>query len=107
VVDGTREHARELGPTDALLEGGQRRLRLGDDRRVVLGRPELEQDARVVDVAAELLDPGDLLLEARPLARDGLGLLRVVPEAGRQRLTLEPVDLGLELRQVKDAPLAP
>jgi hypothetical protein len=107
VIDGPGEHPRELRGPQACLEGREGPLGLGDGRRVVLRGAELEQDPGVVDVALELLDARDLLLDPRALARDGLGLVRVVPEAGRQRLLLEPVDLGLEPRQVKDAPLAP
>jgi hypothetical protein len=81
--------------------------RLGDGGLVVALGAELEQDDGVVQVARELLDPGDVLLERRALPRDGLRLLLVVPEAGRERQLLQPVDLCLELRQVKDAPLAP
>jgi hypothetical protein len=107
VVHGSGQHARELGPADALLERRKPRLGFGDGPGVVLGRAEFEKDARVVDVARQLLDAVDLLLERRAFAGDGLRLLRVVPEPGDQRLLLESVDLGLEPGQVKDAPLAP
>jgi hypothetical protein len=107
VVHGTGEHPRELCGAHSCFEGAERGLGLGDDRLVVLGGSQLEQDAGVVEVARELLDALDLLLEGRALARDGLRLVRVVPEAGRQRLLLEPVDFRFELRKVKDAPLAP
>jgi hypothetical protein len=83
VIDRTREHARQLGGAEALLEPRQRAFGLGDDPGVVLGGPQLEEDPRVVDVANELLDALDLLLEPGALARDGLRLVRVVPETGR------------------------
>jgi hypothetical protein len=48
-----------------------------------------------------------LLLDPRAPPRDDLRLLLVVPEARRERLLLELLYLRLELREVKDAPLAP
>jgi hypothetical protein len=107
VVDRAREHPRELGSPDALLERGDLRLGLGDGRLVVLGRPELEQDARVLEVARQLLDAPDLLLDPGAATGDALGLLLIVPETRGEGQLLEPVDLRLELREVKDAPLAP
>jgi hypothetical protein len=107
VIDRSGEHPRQLGVADPRLE--RRRLRggLGDGRLVALARAEIEQDDRVVEVARQLLDAPDVLLDRRALPRDGLRLLLVVPEPRGERQLLEPVDLGLELRQVKDAPLAP
>jgi hypothetical protein len=107
VVDGPREHPLELGLADARLERRGLGGGLGDGGLVVLRGAEIEQDDGVVEVARELLDAGDVLLDRRPPARDDLRLLLVVPEAGGERQLLEPVDLCLELRQVKDAPLAP
>jgi hypothetical protein len=107
VIDRTGEHARQLGIANTRFEGGDLRRRLGDRGLVVLRRAELEQDDGVVQVPRQLLDRPDVLLDRRPLAGDRLRLLLVVPEAGGERLLLEPVDLGLQLRQVKDAPLAP
>jgi hypothetical protein len=107
VVDGAGEHALELGLADAHLEGGRLRGGLGDGRLVVLGGAEVEEDEGVVEVARQLLDAGDVLLDRGPLAGDRLRLLLVVPEPRGERQLLEPVDLRLELRQVKDAPLAP
>jgi hypothetical protein len=46
-------------------------------------RPELEQHRRVVDVARQLLDGRELLLDRRAPPVDGLRLLAVVPEARR------------------------
>jgi hypothetical protein len=107
VIDRPREHARELRPPDPRLERGHLGLRLGDGRSVVLRGAELEQDVRILDVPGELLDAADLQLEIRPLSRDDLRLLLVLPEARGECLLLEPVDLGLQFRKVKDAPLAP
>jgi hypothetical protein len=107
VVDRAREHPLELGPADAVLELGGLRGGFGDGRVVVLGGAEVEQDDGIVQVARQLLDRRQALFQRRPLARDALGLLLVVPEAGRERLLLEAVDLRFQLRKVKDAPLAP
>jgi hypothetical protein len=107
VVDGPGQHARQLGGADATLERGKLGLGLGDDGVVVLGGAELQQDSGVLDVPRQLLDVGDLLLDAGPLAGDGLRLLLVVPEAGRERQLFEAVDLRLQPGEVKDAPLAP
>jgi hypothetical protein len=107
VIHGAREHPPQLGRTDARLEGRDLRPGLRDRRLVVLGGAEVEQDDRVVQVARQLLDGCDLLLDAGALARDDLRCLLVFPEARGERLLLELVDLRLELRQVKDAPLAP
>jgi hypothetical protein len=48
-----------------------------------------------------------LLLETGALPVDDLRLLLIVPEARGERLLLELAYRGLELRKVKDAPLAP
>jgi hypothetical protein len=107
VVDGAGEHPLELGLADARLEGRGLRGRLGDGGLVVLRRAEIEQDDGVVEVARELLDARDVLFDRRAPAGDDLRLLLLVPEPRGERQLLEPVDLCLELRQVKDAPLAP
>jgi hypothetical protein len=107
VIDRARQHARELRPPDPGFEGRHLRLRLGDGGSVVFGIAELEQDVGVLDVAGELLDAADLQLEIRPLPRDDLSLLLDLPEPLGECLLLEPVDLGLQFRKVKDAPLAP
>jgi hypothetical protein len=93
VVDRAGEHPRELGVAHARLERGGVRGGLGDRPSVVLRRAELEQDSGVVQIARQLLDRIDVLLDAGPLARDGLRLLLIVPEARRERLLLELVEL--------------
>jgi hypothetical protein len=107
VIDRPREHPRQLRRAHARFERRRLRRRLGDGRLVVLGGPEVQQDDRVVQVPRQLLDPADLLFERSTSPRDHLRLLLVLPESGRERLLLELVYLRLELRQVKDAPLAP
>jgi hypothetical protein len=107
VIDRPGKHARELGAADARLESRKLRFDLGNHLLVALGRAEFEQHACVLDVARQLLDAADLLLEAGALSVDDLRLLLIVPEPGGKRLLLEPAYRGLELRKVKDAPLAP
>jgi hypothetical protein len=107
VVDGAREHARQLGRAHARLEARDLPIDLGQRGLVVLGRAQLEQDPRVVEVARQLLDARDLRLEGGALAGDDLRLLLVVPEPRGQGLLLELVYLALEPGEVKDAPLAP
>jgi hypothetical protein len=106
VVHLAGEHARELGGAQALLELREAAADLVDDGVVLLGGAELEELLRVVDVPRELLDELDGLLDRRPLAVDGLRLLRVVPEAGGERGLVQAIDLVAKLRDVKDAPLA-
>jgi hypothetical protein len=106
VVHLAGEHPRELGGAQALLELRQAAADCVDHAVVLLGGAELEELLRVVDVARQLLDELDGLLDRRALAVDGLGLLRVVPEAGSERGLVQAIDLVAELRDVKDAPLA-
>jgi hypothetical protein len=107
VIDRTREHARELGFPNALFKGGHLGLRLGDDPLVVLARAQVEKNAGIVDIARQFLDAREALFEGRSFARDCLCLLLVVPEPGGESLLFETIDLRLQLRKVKDAPLAP
>ena len=90
-----------------MLEGRDQSLGLGDGRVVARVGAEIQEDLRVVDVAPELLERRDRLLEARALAGDRLRLLRIVPEPRNQGLLAELVDVLLQLGEVKDAPLAP
>jgi hypothetical protein len=107
VIDRTREHARELGGAHPPLERRDLAHGLGRRRRVALRLSELEEDVGVVDVACELLERRDLPLERGALAGDDLRLLLIVPEPRLEGLLLELRDLGLQLREVKGAPLAP
>jgi hypothetical protein len=106
VIHLPREHPRQLRLPQAHLERGHLLADLLHDRLVVLGCAELEELLRVVDVARELLDLLDELLDARALAIDRLRLLRVVPEPWGERLFVQAIDVLLQLRDVKDAPLA-
>jgi len=106
VIDRTREHAPELRRSKPLLEIRHLCHDLVHDGVVLLGNPELEQLLRIIDVARELLGRLDPLLDAGPLSRDRLRLFRVVPETRGERLFVQAFDFALELRNVKDAPLA-
>ncbi len=101
------QHAPELGRAHPGRERRQERLGLGNDGRVVLARSEVEEHLGVLDVPPELLERGERLLEPGALAGHHLRLLRVVPEAGRQRRLAEALDLALQPVGVKGAPLAP
>jgi hypothetical protein len=107
VVHRAREHPRQLGCPDARLERRHLPRSLRDGRLVVALGPEVQKDDGVVQVPRQLLDGAEMLLDRGALAGDDLRLLLVVPETGGERLLLEPVDFRLQLRQVKDAPLAP
>jgi hypothetical protein len=107
VVDRARQHPRQLGGAHPVRQGGEERLGFGDRGVVLLRGAELEEDLGVVDVAPELLERLDGLLEGRSTARQRLRLLGVVPEAGGERLFAEALDLFFQLREVKGAPLAP
>jgi hypothetical protein len=83
------------------------RLGLGRGGFVALGGAELEEDVGILEVARELLDALDVLLDRSPPPPCGLGLLGVVPETRRKLLRLQALELCLQLGKVKDAPLAP
>jgi hypothetical protein len=106
VVDLAGEHPTELCGAEAFFEGGDLGFDLGDDAFVFLRHAELEELLRVVDVSGELLRRLDALLDRRTLPRDRLGLLRIVPEPRGERGLVEAFDVSLQLRDVKDAPLA-
>jgi len=106
VIGRAAEHAPELHAARAPHEIGNKRGRFGDRRLVVRLGAELEEDLRVLDVFFELLEGGQLRLEARALPRQLLRLLMVVPETGDERLLAELVDFSLQPGDVKDAPLA-
>jgi hypothetical protein len=106
VIDLAGEHPTELRRAQPLLQIGDLRRDLLDHGVVLLGDPELEELLRIFDVPRQLLGRLDLLFDVRPLAGDLLGLLRVVPEPGSERRFVETLDLLLQFRDVKDAPLA-
>ncbi len=107
VVDGAGEHARELRLAKPRLDGRDLRLGVGDGRLIVLRDSELEVPVGVREVLVELLDHLELLLDIGALAKERLRLALVVPEVGRARLFVQLGKSSFELRDVKDAPLAP
>jgi hypothetical protein len=106
MVDLAGEHPTELRRAQPLLEIRDLRRDLFDDRVVLLRDAELEELLRVFDVPRQLLGRLDLLFDVRTLTRDLLGLLRIVPETGSERRFVETLDVLLQFRDVKDAPLA-
>jgi hypothetical protein len=106
VVDRARQHPPELCRTEPALEVGDLTGDLGRDGLVLLRDAELEELLRVLDVPRELLGGLELLLDPGALSGDDLRLLGVVPEPRREGLLVQPFDFPLELRDVKDAPLA-
>jgi hypothetical protein len=107
MIDGAGEHAFELGVPHPFGEGRNLGRGFGDRCLVLLRRAQFEKDGDVVGIARELVDGVQLLLEARALAVDCLGLFCVVPKPGRESFLLECLNLGSALGDVKDAPLAP
>ena len=69
---------------------------------VVLLLGQLEEDAEVVDAAAQGLGLADLGLEVGELAGDLLRRVRVVPQGRRGRLLLEHGDVCPQLVEVQD-----
>ncbi len=67
---------------------------------------ELEEREIVVEVAAELVDARELVFDLGPLAEQRLRLDLIVPEVGRAGAIVQLIELPLERRDVKDAPLA-
>ena len=107
MVHLTREHPAELCASETRFKRWQLPTDFAHDAVVFLRRTELEHLLRVIDVARELLDLVDLLLDAGPLPGHGLRFLRIVPEVRGERGLVQAIDVVLELRDVKDAPLAP
>ena len=76
-------------------------------RLVVLGGAELEVLARVVESRVELLDELELLLDRGALAEHAPAPSRGRSRTRGERLLVQLVELRVQLRDVKDAPLAP
>jgi hypothetical protein len=106
MVDLAGQHPTELRGTQPFLEIRELRRDFLYDGVVLLGDTELEELLRVFDVPRQLLGRLDLLLDVRALTRDLLGLLRIVPKTGSEGRLVEALDLLLQFRDVKDAPLA-
>ncbi len=77
-----RQQRLELAPLALGLERLQRRDALGLGRLVALGLAEFDQRRRVVELALDLRQRAEPVLQHRALAHELLGGFRVVPETG-------------------------
>ena len=77
-----RQKRLELTPLALGFQRLQRREALGLGRCVILGFAELDQRRRVVELALDLGERAQPVLQRRPLAHELLGGLRVVPQTG-------------------------
>jgi hypothetical protein len=107
MIDGPRQHARELRLADARFERIDLRNGVALRRLVVLGHTELEVLARFAEILVELVDQIDFALDLRTLAQDLLRRGLIAPEIGDARPIVQLTQPSLEARDVKDAPLAP
>jgi len=107
VVDGTRQHAGELGLAQARVDALDLRFGVSHRRLVVLGDPELEVFAGVTEIALQPLRQLELRLDLGSLAKQRLRLGLVAPEGGVTRLLVQLGKSTFQFRDVKDAPLAP
>ena len=93
----------ELAPRDLLLQVLERVLGFRDDAGIILGFAELDHLDIVLELALDLADAGQRILQRGALLHQLLRLLGVVPEIGVFR---ELVQLGKPCRRcldVKDA----
>ena len=98
-----RQQRFELAAGDFLLQGLQRVLGFGDDALIVLGLAELDHPDIVLELALDLADAVQRILQRGALLHQLLGLLGIVPEIG---IFGELVQLGEARRgclDVKDA----
>ena len=75
-----REQAFQFASRRLDTQPLERRLGLGDDRVLALALAQLDQFARLVDLALDAPVAADRLVEPGALAEQFLGRLRVVPE---------------------------
>jgi hypothetical protein len=99
------EHLTHFEVADAFVERVSLGDGLGERIGVTLDR-ELEENVRVVELAALLLPAVERGRQLRPLALDLLRLLVVVPEIGVSDELVERREACLGARDVKDAPEA-
>ena len=98
-----RQQRLELAAGDFLLQIFQRGLGLGDHGLVVLGLAEFDHADIVLELALDLADAAERILQRGPLLHQLLRLLGIVPEIG---VFGELVQLGQARRgciDVKDA----
>ncbi len=103
LVGFARQQRLKLAPRDLLLQVLQRILGFDNDARIVLGFAELDHVDIVLELALDLADAGQRILQRGALLHQPLGFLGVVPEIGIFR---ELIQLGKPCRRcldVKDA----
>ena len=103
LVGLARQQRFELAARDFLLQVLQRVFGVGDDARIVLGLAELDHADIVLELALDLADAAERILQRGALLHQLLGLLGIVPEIG---IFGELVQLGQPRRRfldVKDA----
>jgi hypothetical protein len=107
VIGWAAQHAIELGPAEALVERVDLLSAVGHRRVVALGGAELEVLREIVDLLAELLREIERRLDLGALAEDLLSALLIVPEPLRKGDLVQVFELSSQVRDVKNAPLAP
>ena len=79
-VGFARQQRLQFAPRDFLFQVLQRGLGLGDDAGIVLGFAELDHADIVLEVALDLADAVERVLQRGPLLHQLLRLLGIVPE---------------------------
>ena len=97
LVGLARQQRFQLAPRDLLLQGLQRLLGFGDDAGIVLGLAELDHADIVLELALDLADAGQRILQRGALLHQLLCLLGIVPEIG---IFGELVQLGQPRRRL-------
>jgi hypothetical protein len=95
------QHLLELGLPDRPFEGVEGGAEVLLD--VLAAGEPVGQDLGVVLQALEARQQREVVLEALAALQDLLGLGLVLPELGLGGLVVEPLELGLELRPLKDS----
>ena len=103
LVGLAREQRLEFAAGDFLLQFLQRVLGLGDDAGVVLLLAERDHVDVVLQVALDLADAGQRILQRGALLHQLLGLLGIVPEIGVFGELVQLGEAGRRCLDVKDA----
>jgi hypothetical protein len=98
-----REQALELAFLRFVAQFLEIGFRLGDDRPVALGFPELDQPERVIDLALDAAIALDRALEPGAFAQQRLRRGRIVPQLGIFRLGVQLGEAPVGCLPVKDA----
>ena len=100
-----RQHHLQLELVELAAELGRALGDLGVEAAVVPGLlRQLDEDAEVGGLAAQLVDARDRAREVGPLTDQVLGSAVVVPEGRRGHLGVELLEARFLAGQVKDAP---